>query len=181
MIESDRIVTASASEAEQKQDWAIRPQTFDEYCGQNEVSEQMRLFIRAALGRDEALDHTLIFGPPGLGKTTLANIIANEMGVEIRATSGPVIEKKGDLVAALTNLERGDVFFIDEIHRLSPAIEEVLYPDMEDFQVDLTIGEGPAARTIKLDLPPFTLVGATTRTGLLTSPFRDRFGIIQRL
>ena len=181
MIESDRIVTASASEAEQKQDWAIRPQTFDEYCGQNEVSEQMRLFIKAALGRDESLDHTLIFGPPGLGKTTLANIVANEMGVEIRATSGPVIEKKGDLVAALTNLERGDVLFIDEIHRLSPAIEEVLYPAMEDFQVDLTIGEGPAARTIKLDLPPFTLVGATTRTGLLTSPFRDRFGIIQRL
>ena len=181
MIESDRIVTASASEAEQKQDWAIRPQTFDEYCGQNEVAEQMRLFIKAALGRDESLDHTLIFGPPGLGKTTLANIVANEMGVEIRATSGPVIEKKGDLVAALTNLERGDVLFIDEIHRLSPAIEEVLYPAMEDFQVDLTIGEGPAARTIKLDLPPFTLVGATTRTGLLTSPFRDRFGIIQRL
>ena len=181
MIESDRIVTASASEAEEKQDWAIRPQTFDEYCGQNEVSEQMRLFIKAALGRDESLDHTLIFGPPGLGKTTLANIVANEMGVDIRATSGPVIEKKGDLVAALTNLERGDVLFIDEIHRLSPAIEEVLYPAMEDFQVDLTIGEGPAARTIKLDLPPFTLVGATTRTGLLTSPFRDRFGIIQRL
>ncbi|SVB51572.1 uncharacterized protein METZ01_LOCUS204426, partial [marine metagenome] len=181
MIESDRIVTASSSEAEQKQDWAIRPQTFDEYCGQDEVSEQMRLFIRAACDRDEALDHTLIFGPPGLGKTTLANIIANEMGVEIRATSGPVIEKKGDLVAALTNLERGDVLFIDEVHRLSPAIEEVLYPAMEDYQVDLTIGEGPAARTIKLDLPPFTLVGATTRTGLLTSPFRDRFGIIQRL
>ncbi|MCS5574610.1 MAG: Holliday junction branch migration DNA helicase RuvB, partial [Pseudomonadales bacterium] len=181
MIESDRIVTASSSEAEQEQDWAIRPQTFDEYCGQDEVSEQMRLFIRAACDRDEALDHTLIFGPPGLGKTTLANIIANEMGVEIRATSGPVIEKKGDLVAALTNLERGDVLFIDEVHRLSPAIEEVLYPAMEDYQVDLTIGEGPAARTIKLDLPPFTLVGATTRTGLLTSPFRDRFGIIQRL
>ena len=181
MIESDRIVTASTSEAEQKQDWAIRPQTFDEYCGQDEVSEQMRLFIRAACDRGEALDHTLIFGPPGLGKTTLANIIANEMGVEIRATSGPVIEKKGDLVAALTNLERGDVLFIDEVHRLSPAIEEVLYPAMEDYQVDLTIGEGPAARTIKLDLPPFTLVGATTRTGLLTSPFRDRFGIIQRL
>ena len=181
MIESDRIVTPSASEAEERQDWAIRPQTFDEYSGQDEVSEQMKLFIKAARGRDEALDHTLIFGPPGLGKTTLANIIANEMGVEIRATSGPVIEKKGDLVAALTNLERGDVLFIDEIHRLTPAIEEVLYPAMEDYQVDLTIGEGPSARTIKLDLPPFTLVGATTRTGLLTSPFRDRFGIIQRL
>jgi Holliday junction DNA helicase RuvB len=174
-------VTPVASEAEQTQDWAIRPRTFDEYCGQHEVSEQMRLFIRAARGRDEALDHTLIFGPPGLGKTTLANIIANEMGAEMRATSGPVIEKKGDLVAALTNLEKGDVLFIDEIHRLNPAIEEVLYPAMEDYQVDITIGEGPAARSIKLDLPPFTLVGATTRTGLLTSPFRDRFGIIQRL
>ena len=181
MIESDRIVTPVASEAEQTQDWAIRPRTFDEYCGQHEVSEQMRLFIRAARGRDEALDHTLIFGPPGLGKTTLANIIANEMGAEMRATSGPVIEKKGDLVAALTNLEKGDVLFIDEIHRLNPAIEEVLYPAMEDYEVDITIGEGPAARSIKLDLPPFTLVGATTRTGLLTSPFRDRFGIIQRL
>lgn len=181
MIESDRIVTGSSSETEQKQDWAIRPRTFDEYSGQDDVSAQLQLFIKAARGRDEALDHTLIFGPPGLGKTTLANIIANEMGVEIRATSGPVIEKKGDLVAALTNLERGDVLFIDEIHRLNPAIEEVLYPAMEDFQVDLTIGEGPTARTIKLDLPPFTLVGATTRTGLLTSPFRDRFGIIQRL
>ncbi|MBT4163065.1 MAG: Holliday junction branch migration DNA helicase RuvB [Gammaproteobacteria bacterium] len=181
MIESDRIVAPATTETEQSQDWAIRPQSFDEYCGQSEVTEQMRLFIKAARGRDEALDHTLIFGPPGLGKTTLANIIANEMGVDIRATSGPVIEKKGDLVAALTNLEKGDVFFIDEIHRLNPAIEEVLYPAMEDYQVDLTIGEGPAARSIKLDLPPFTLVGATTRTGLLTSPFRDRFGIIQRL
>ncbi|MBT5686527.1 MAG: Holliday junction branch migration DNA helicase RuvB [Gammaproteobacteria bacterium] len=181
MIESDRIVTSAASEVEQTQDWAIRPRTFDEYCGQHAVSEQMRLFIRAARGRDEALDHTLIFGPPGLGKTTLANIIANEMGAEMRATSGPVIEKKGDLVAALTNLEKGDVLFIDEIHRLNPAIEEVLYPAMEDYEVDITIGEGPAARSIKLDLPPFTLVGATTRTGLLTSPFRDRFGIIQRL
>ena len=181
MIESDRIVTSTAFQAEQTQDWAIRPKTFDEYCGQHEVSEQMRLFIRAARGRNEALDHTLIFGPPGLGKTTLANIIANEMGAEMRATSGPVIEKKGDLVAALTNLEKGDVLFIDEIHRLNPAIEEVLYPAMEDYQVDITIGEGPAARSIKLDLPPFTLVGATTRTGLLTSPFRDRFGIIQRL
>ena len=174
-------MTSTAFQAEQTQDWAIRPKTFDEYCGQHEVSEQMRLFIRAARGRGEALDHTLIFGPPGLGKTTLANIIANEMGAEMRATSGPVIEKKGDLVAALTNLEKGDVLFIDEIHRLNPAIEEVLYPAMEDYQVDITIGEGPAARSIKLDLPPFTLVGATTRTGLLTAPFRDRFGIIQRL
>ncbi|HAN07567.1 MAG TPA: Holliday junction branch migration DNA helicase RuvB [Acidimicrobiaceae bacterium] len=181
MIESDRIVTSTASESEQTQDWAIRPKTFDDYCGQLEVSAQMRLFIRAARGRNEALDHTLIFGPPGLGKTTLANIIANEMGTQIKGTSGPVIEKKGDLVAALTNLEKGDILFIDEIHRLNPAIEEVLYPAMEDYQVDITIGEGPAARSIKLDLPPFTLVGATTRTGLLTSPFRDRFGIIQRL
>lgn len=181
MIESDRIVTASTTDNEQNLDWAIRPQGFDEYLGQDEVSEQMQLFIKAARARNESLDHTLIFGPPGLGKTTLANIIANEMGVEIRSTSGPVIEKKGDLVAALTNLEPGDVLFIDEIHRLNAAIEEVLYPAMEDYQVDITIGEGPAARTIKLDLPPFTLVGATTRTGLLTSPFRDRFGIIQRL
>ena len=181
MIESDRLVTASASEAEHAQDWAIRPRSFDEYCGQTEVKNQMRLFIKAARGRGEALDHTLIFGPPGLGKTTMANIIANEMGVAIRATSGPVIEKKGDLVAALTNLEKGDVLFIDEIHRLAPVIEEILYPAMEDYQIDLTIGEGPAARSIKLDLPPFTLVGATTRTGLLTSPFRDRFGIVQRL
>ncbi|MDA0977587.1 MAG: Holliday junction branch migration DNA helicase RuvB [Proteobacteria bacterium] len=181
MIESDRIVAPATTPVEQSQDWAIRPQHFSEYCGQPEVSEQMTLFIQAARQRDEALDHTLIFGPPGLGKTTLANIIANEMDVQIHATSGPVIEKKGDLVAALTNLEKGDVLFIDEIHRLSPAIEEVLYPAMEDYQVDITIGEGPAARSIKLDLPPFTLVGATTRTGLLTSPFRDRFGIIQRL
>ena len=181
MIESDRLVTASTSEAEHAQDWSIRPKSFDEYCGQTEVKNQMRLFIKAARGREEALDHTLIFGPPGLGKTTLANIIANEMGVAIRATSGPVIEKKGDLVAALTNLEKGDVLFIDEIHRLPPVIEEILYPAMEDYQVDLLIGEGPAARSIKLDLPPFTLVGATTRTGLLTSPLRDRFGIVQRL
>jgi Holliday junction DNA helicase RuvB len=141
----------------------------------------MSIFIAAARGRQEALDHTLIFGPPGLGKTTLANIIANEMGVQIKSTSGPVVEKKGDLVAALTNLEEGDVLFIDEIHRLSPIVEEVLYPAMEDYQVDIMIGEGPAARYIKLDLPPFTLVGATTRTGLLTSPLRDRFGIVQRL
>jgi Holliday junction DNA helicase RuvB len=141
----------------------------------------MTIFIEAAKRRGESLDHTLIFGPPGLGKTTLANIIANEMGVQIKSTSGPVIEKKGDLVAALTNLEGGDVLFIDEIHRLTPAVEEILYPAMEDFQVDITIGEGPAARLIKLDLPPFTLVGATTRTGLLTSPLRDRFGIVQRL
>jgi Holliday junction DNA helicase RuvB len=181
MIESDRLVTPETDTIEVTQDWAIRPKTFAEYRGQPDVSEQMSIFIDAAKGRGESLDHTLIFGPPGLGKTTLANIIANEMGVQIKATSGPVIEKKGDLVAALTNLEEGDVLFIDEIHRLSPAVEEVLYPAMEDFQIDLTIGEGPAARSIKLDLPPFTLVGATTRTGLLTSPLRDRFGIVQRL
>ena len=181
MIESDRLVAPEKNTTESSQDWAIRPKTFAEYRGQPQVSEQMTIFIEAARGRRESLDHTLIFGPPGLGKTTLANIIANEMGVQIKSTSGPVIEKKGDLVAALTNLEEGDVLFIDEIHRLPPAIEEVLYPAMEDFQVDLTIGEGPAARSIKLDLPQFTLVGATTRTGLLTSPLRDRFGIIQRL
>ena len=181
MIEEDRIFSPDKDDSDKNQDWSIRPSKFDEYFGQPEVAEQMQLFINAAKKRGEALDHTLIFGPPGLGKTTLANIIANEMNAEIRATSGPVVEKKGDLIAALTNLSAGDVLFIDEIHRLSPAIEEVLYPAMEDFQVDLTIGEGPAARSIKIDLPPFTLVGATTRTGLLTSPFRDRFGIAQRL
>lgn len=181
MIESDRIISARASDAESRQDWAIRPQSFAEYLGQPEVSQQMELFIKAANARKESLDHTLIFGPPGLGKTTLANIVAHEMNVQIKSTSGPAIEKKGDLVAALTNLEKGDVLFIDEIHRLSPAVEEVLYPAMEDYQIDITIGEGPAARSIKLDLPPFTLVGATTRTGLLTSPLRDRFGIVQRL
>ncbi len=181
MIEEDRIFSPDKDDSDKNQDWSIRPSKFDEYFGQPEVAEQMQLFINAAKKRGEALDHTLIFGPPGLGKTTLANIIANEMNAEIRGTSGPVIEKKGDLIAALTNLSGGDILFIDEIHRLSPAIEEVLYPAMEDFQVDLTIGEGPAARSIKIDLPPFTLVGATTRTGLLTSPFRDRFGIAQRL
>jgi Holliday junction DNA helicase RuvB len=181
MIETDRLVAPEVTMGDTTQDWAIRPKSFAEYRGQPQVSEQMTIFIDAARRRDESLDHTLIFGPPGLGKTTLANIIANEMGVQIKSTSGPVIEKKGDLVAALTNLEEGDVLFIDEIHRLAPAIEEVLYPAMEDFQIDITIGEGPAARSIKLDLPRFTLVGATTRTGLLTSPLRDRFGIIQRL
>lgn len=181
MIESDRLVTAETDPAEASQDWTIRPKSFAEYRGQTQVTEQMVIFIEAAKRRGEALDHCLIFGPPGLGKTTLANIIAREMGVAIKVSSGPVLEKKGDLVAALTNLDRGDVFFIDEIHRLNPAVEEILYPAMEDYQVDILIGEGPAARSIRLDLPPFTLVGATTRTGLLTSPLRDRFGIVQRL
>ena len=181
MIEEDRIFSPEDNDSEKSQDSSIRPSSFNEYFGQPEVAEQMKLFISAARKRREPLDHTLIFGPPGLGKTTLANIIAKEMNADIKATAGPIIEKKGDLIAALTNLSEGDVLFIDEIHRLSPAIEEVLYPAMEDFQVDLTIGEGPAARSIKIDLPPFTLVGATTRTGLLTSPLRDRFGIAQRL
>jgi Holliday junction DNA helicase RuvB len=181
VIESDRLISPDPKAPEPQQDWAIRPKRLDDYIGQPQVCEQMTVFMQAAKGRQESLDHTLIFGPPGLGKTTLANIIASEMDVKIKSTSGPVMEKKGDLVAALTNLEAGDVLFIDEIHRLNAAVEEILYPAMEDFQVDLMIGEGPAARTIKLDLPPFTLVGATTRTGLLTSPLRDRFGIVQRL
>lgn len=181
MIEEDRIVSAGASAGEVQQDRAIRPTRLQDYVGQAAVKEQMQIFIDAARKRGEALDHTLIFGPPGLGKTTLSNIIANEMGVTLKTTSGPVLEKAGDLAALLTNLEEGDVLFIDEIHRLSPAIEEILYPAMEDYQLDLLIGEGPAARSLKLDLPPFTLVGATTRAGLLTSPLRDRFGIVQRL
>ena len=160
---------------------AIRPKTLAEYAGQPKVRDQMQLFVDAARNRSEPLDHTLIFGPPGLGKTTLANIIAYEMGASLKSTSGPVLERAGDLAAILTNLEAGDVLFIDEIHRLSASVEEVLYPAMEDYQLDIMIGEGPAARSIKLDLPPFTLVGATTRAGLLTSPLRDRFGIVQRL
>ena len=181
MIESDRLISARTGDNEEVQDRAIRPTLLSEYVGQPVVREQMDIFMSAARGRREALDHVLIFGPPGLGKTTLANIVANEMGVAIKTTSGPVLEKAGDLAAMLTNLEEGDVLFIDEIHRLSAVVEEILYPAMEDYQLDIMIGEGPAARSIKLDLPPFTLVGATTRAGLLTSPLRDRFGIVQRL
>ncbi|OOF69415.1 Holliday junction branch migration DNA helicase RuvB [Rodentibacter caecimuris] len=181
MIEADRIISSQAKIDEDIIDRAIRPKLLVDYIGQPQVCEQMEIFIKAAKLRQDALDHLLIFGPPGLGKTTLANIVANEMGVNIRTTSGPVLEKAGDLAAMLTNLEPYDVLFIDEIHRLSPAIEEVLYPAMEDYQLDIMIGEGPAARSIKLDLPPFTLIGATTRAGSLTSPLRDRFGIVQRL
>jgi Holliday junction DNA helicase RuvB len=181
MIEPDRIVTASAAPEEDVLDRAIRPRHLVDYVGQPQVTEQMEIFIQAARRRNDALDHVLIFGPPGLGKTTLAHIIANEMGANLRHSAGPVLEKQGDLAALLTNLEPHDVLFVDEIHRLSPVVEEILYPAMEDYQLDIVIGEGPAARSIKLDLPPFTLVGATTRAGLLTSPLRDRFGIVQRL
>ncbi len=181
MIETERLIAAEAVAPDERLDRAVRPRKLEDYVGQPVVREQMEIFVAAARSRKEPLDHTLIFGPPGLGKTTLANIIAEEMGVNLRSTSGPVLEKAGDLAAIMTNLEPHDVLFVDEIHRLSPVVEEVMYPAMEDFELDIMIGEGPAARSIKIDLPPFTLVGATTRAGLMTSPLRDRFGIVQRL
>lgn len=180
MMHTDRIIAPSLQEPETI-DRALRPKQLQDYIGQESVREQMEIFIKAALARQEALDHVLIFGPPGLGKTTLANIIANELGANLKQTSGPVLERQGDVAALLTNMQAKDVLFIDEIHRLSPVVEEVLYPAMEDYKIDIMIGEGPSARSIKLDLPPFTLIGATTRAGLLTSPLRDRFGIVSRL
>jgi Holliday junction DNA helicase RuvB len=182
MIETDRLIApAAASPQEEAIERALRPKVLDEYVGQEKARGQLEIFIHAARGRSEPLDHVLLFGPPGLGKTTLAHIIAKEMGVNMRQTSGPVLERAGDLAALLTNLEPNDVLFIDEIHRLSPVVEEILYPAMEDYRLDIMIGEGPAARSVRLDLPPFTLVGATTRAGMLTNPLRDRFGIVARL
>jgi Holliday junction DNA helicase RuvB len=182
MIEPDRFIDPSTPDVvEENFERALRPKKLDEYVGQEKIREQLEIFIDAAKKRNEALDHVLLFGPPGLGKTTLANIIAKEMGVNLRQTSGPVLEKTGDLAALLSNLEENDVLFIDEIHRLSPVIEEILYPAMEDYRLDIMIGEGPSARSVKLELPPFTLIGATTRAGMLTNPLRDRFGIVSRL
>jgi len=181
-VETDRLISAKPSSVQEEQiERSLRPATLAEYVGQDRIREQLGIYIQAARGRSEALDHVLLFGPPGLGKTTLAHILAREMGVNLRSTSGPVLERPGDLAALLTNLEPRDVLFIDEIHRLSPIVEEILYPALEDYQIDIMIGEGPAARSIKLDVPPFTLVGATTRAGMLTNPLRDRFGIVARL
>jgi Holliday junction DNA helicase RuvB len=181
MIEQDRIISAGTQREDEAYDRAVRPKSLADYVGQPAVKAQMEIFIAAARQRRDALDHVLIFGPPGLGKTTLAHVIANELGAGFKQTSGPVLERPGDLAALLTNLQANEILFVDEIHRLSPVVEEILYPAMEDFQLDIMIGEGPGARSIKIDLPPFTLVGATTRAGLLTSPLRDRFGIVQRL